>query len=297
MITTLPYGHDFYCVGSPLDRCRRQDILAIERESDAGTSYGGTRLWGSLGFLVASVGGGRCLDPESPTALPVIIAVPLFVALLSAFAIPVRKPAVSGPLTTEIRALLATDFPLLLGTAFVAELAISSHELCYSLYLSDLGASSAFIGFAWGLAVVVEILVMARAAQLIDRFRAPRLIVFALCGVACRCALLATLGSLPAILAVQLLHAPSVALFWIAALSYLKQRTPPRAFATAQGIFAATTGAGSVVGMLTWGALYSHVGGRGTFWTAAVAAIAAALLAVRWTVSLGRPDGNRESRT
>jgi hypothetical protein len=33
VITTLPYGHDFYCVGSPLDRCRRQDILAIERRN------------------------------------------------------------------------------------------------------------------------------------------------------------------------------------------------------------------------------------------------------------------------
>lgn len=265
------------------------DVMAIEREGSAGGSYGGVRLWGSLGFLVASVGGGRCLDPRSATDLPVVVSVPLLVALVSAFAIPVRSLAPRAPPGREVRALLgAHDFPLLLVTAFVAELSISSYELCYSLHLADLGASSALIGLAWGLPVIVEILVMGASASLLDRFRAPPLLFFALVVSAIRCALLAGLRSLPSLLAVQLLHAPSIALFWISGFSYLKQRTPPQAFATAQGLFSAAAGAGSVAGVLTWGALYRHAGGRATFSMAAVVATAAAVLALRWSVCAGR---------
>ena len=69
------------------------DVVAVEGERDGGASYGMTRLWGSVGFLVASIGGGRCLDPASPTALPGLVAASLFVALLTALLIPVRSTA------------------------------------------------------------------------------------------------------------------------------------------------------------------------------------------------------------
>jgi PPP family 3-phenylpropionic acid transporter len=259
------------------------DVVAIEREHEGAGSYGSTRLWGSIGFLVASVGGGRWMDAGSPTALPSMVALSLLVAAVTAFAIPVRSGAVRLSFTDNLHGLSAvTDLPLLLGTAFAGELALSSYELCFSLHLADLGASGTFIGLAWALGIVAEILMMAVAARLIAAFRAPPLVVIALFLAALRCALLAMLRSLPALMAVQLLHSPSVALFWIAAISYLKRRTSQRAFATAQGLLSAVTAAGSVMGMLAWGALYRRVGGAVTFGVAGVVALAAALFAVRW---------------
>jgi hypothetical protein len=83
-------------------------------------------------------------------------------------------------------------------------------------------------------------------------------------------------------MAAQALHSPAVALFWIAALSHLRDRTPPRTFAATQGLFAAVTAAGTVTGMLGWGALYARVGGAGTFAVAGAIAAGAALLAARW---------------
>ena len=259
------------------------DVVAVEGERCAGTSYGRTRLWGSVGFLVASVGVGRCLDPEGPAALPLVMAVPLLLALLAAFAVPQRSLAPRAPSPRELRTLLASDdFPLLLALAFGAELAISSYDLCFSLYLADRGASSALIGFAWGLGVFVEILLMMGAGRLLARFRPPSLIAFAIVGVALRCALLAVLHALPALVAVQLLHSPSVCLLWVAALSHVKERVSPLVFAKAQGLFSAAVGAGSVAGMLLWGAVYRRAGGSVTFGLAALVALLVALLAVRW---------------
>ena len=241
-----------------------------------------TRLWGSFGFLVAAVAGGRYLDPESPTALPALVAASLLVALLTALALPVRAASRRGE-TSGLRALGdAADFPLLLAGVLVAESALSCHELCFSLYLSDVGASTGVIGLAWGTGVFLEILMMAGAAPLIARFGAPRLVVLALGWTALRFALVVPLRSLAALIVLQVLHSPSVAILWTAALSHLKERASPQAFATAQGLLSAATGAGAVAGMVTWGAMYQRVGGPGTFGVAAVVAVAAAALAGRW---------------
>lgn len=277
------------------------DVVAIEGEGkgehDSSSSYGRTRLWGSVGYLVASVSVGYCLDPQSPAALPAVIALLLFAAMVVAFVIPQRTPAIRLPATTgEMRSLLTSeDFPLFLGIAFGAEFAISSYDLCFSRYLADLGASSALIGFAWGLGVVVEILLMIGAAPLLVRFRPPTLLAFALLAVALRCALLAVVRALPAVVAVQFLHSPSVCLFWISALSHLKRRTSPGTFARAQGLFSAAAAAGSVAGMLTWGALYHRVGGNVTFGLAAGAALLVTPLALRWVRAVRRAPMAGES--
>ncbi len=260
------------------------DVVAVERERGTQDSYGRTRLWGSLGFLVASAGVGRLLDPEDPAELPAVVAASLGVALLTSLVIPVESVAVSLPLADKVRGLVAAgDFPAMLVAVLVAELSISSYEICFSLHLDDLGASSAFIGFAWAVGVAAEIAAMAFASQLIARFREPPLMVFALGVIAIRCALLAIVRSLPGILVIQLLHSPSVALLWTAALTHLKQRMPPQTFATAQGLFSAVIAAGGVAGMLLWGAVYHRVGGRCTFALAGIVAASAVALARRWT--------------
>jgi PPP family 3-phenylpropionic acid transporter len=259
------------------------DVVAVERERDGGSAYGKTRLWGSIGFLCAAIGAGRWLDPASPVALPAAVAVTLLVATVAALSVPVRSSTPPLPLGDELRNLLATPgFVMFLAAGCAAELAISSSELCYSLYLSDLGASSGVIGLAWGLGIVVEIGVMIAAGPLLSRFRPPALIAAALVASALRCALLATLRQVPALVAVQLLHSLSVTLFWNSSLAHLAAQASRRSFATAQGLFSAATAAGSVIGMLTWGAAYRSLGGRATFATAAVVAAGAAALAFDW---------------
>ena len=203
------------------------DVVAVERERDARDSYGRTRLWGSVGFLVASAGVGRFLDPESPVELPAIIAVSLFVALLTALVIPVESVAAHLPLAEKVRGLVAaSDLPAMLVAVFVAELRHLQLRDSASRSTSPTSARRAPSSASPGpLGVSAEIVMMAATAPLIARFGAPPLMVFALGVIALRCALLAVVRSLPAVLVVQLLHSPSVALLWTAALAHLKQRT------------------------------------------------------------------------
>jgi PPP family 3-phenylpropionic acid transporter len=260
------------------------DVVAIEQAPRAGVPYGRVRNWGSLGSLLGAVGAGRVIDPASATGLPAAAAAPLLLAVLATFALPSCDEPPRLSLRTEARVLATSaDVPLFLGTAFVSEIALSSYDVCFALRLAEIGASSAFIGAAWAVGVASEIVLMAGAGWLIHRFMPSRLVVAALLVAALRCALLGSLRSLPIVAAIQPLHALSIALWWISSISYVKARVSPSARASAQGMFAAVTAAGSVTGMLVWGALYRYGGGRTTFSAAAIVALCAAVLALVWT--------------
>jgi MFS transporter, PPP family, 3-phenylpropionic acid transporter len=260
------------------------DVVAIEQAPKAGVSYGRIRNWGSAGSLVGAIGVGHVVDPSSATALPAAVAVPLLFAVLATFALPDADENPRLPLRAEARALAASgDVPVFLCTALVSEFALSSYDVGFALRLGDIGASSAFIGGAWAVGVASEIVLMACAGWLIRRFTPPRLIVAALLVAALRCALLGTLRSLPILVAIQPLHALSIALWWISSVSYIKARVAPHALGSAQGLFAAVTAAGSVTGMLVWGTLYRVAGGQATFGIAGIVALCAAGLALIWT--------------
>ena len=202
-----------------------------------------------------------------------------------------RPPARRRPLRRGGLSSAAGDLSLLFVAVFVAELAISSYEICFSIYLGDLGASSAFIGLAWALARRgrLEILDgLAAAGSLLHRplRRAAPDGARALGGGAPRCgALLSTLRSLPALMAVQVLHSPSVALFWVSALSHLKHRTVARSFGDRPGgLLRRGRGGQFVAGMLpgggctaTWAAAARIRRGGGRWQPSA------ALLALYWT--------------
>jgi PPP family 3-phenylpropionic acid transporter len=260
------------------------DVVAMERAASAGTTYGKLRLWGSLGFLLAAALGGRALDPAHAGALPLAIAVLLGATTAAAWTLPAKPDARPRPVVREARALLAApDFGTFLVVSLLAQIAHAGHDLCLSLHLRDRGASDAVAGSAWAIGVVFEVGLMVFSERLVKRFSAPRLLVLALLGAAVRWALIASVSALPALLAIQPLHAISFALWWLASLAYVKDRAPAHALATAQGLFSAAVAAGSVAGMLAWGAVYRRAGGAAVFGVAAGIALAAAIVAAGWS--------------
>ena len=263
------------------------DVITLEL-AGAGAGYARTRLWGSLGFLVAAVAAGRYLDPTAPAALPLAIAAPLLAAMLVAWTLPAKSLAPTLPAASAVSSLLAqTDLRLFFGASFLAQIAHSSYDLCFTLHLRDLGASDGLVGIAWATGVLSEVAIMAGSGLIFRRFTPPWLLVAAFVGAALRWALIASVTSMPALLALQPLHALSFALMWLASLAYVKERAEAAALATAQGLFSAAVAAGSVLGMPLWGALYRRSGGSITFAAAAIVSVAAVSLAFVWARRAG----------
>jgi MFS transporter, PPP family, 3-phenylpropionic acid transporter len=260
------------------------DVVALEQARAGGTSYAGVRLFGSLGFLVSAFFAGRSLDLQGRVGVPLAVAGALLVALFAAWSLPARGVRPEIPVGDHARRLLgAPDFQMFLVTSFLAQCATSNYDLCYSLHLRDLGWSGGRVGVAWAVAVICEVALMVCSAPILERFASARLVALAMGAAVVRWALIAFVSSPGLVLAAQPLHALTFGLWWLASTAYTRRRAPLVALATAQGLFAAATGVGSVTGMLTWSALYQRAGGGATFSGAALVSAGACAAALVWS--------------
>jgi MFS transporter, PPP family, 3-phenylpropionic acid transporter len=261
------------------------DVIALEEGAD----YGRRRLWGSVGYMLATLSVGWLLREAGIGWLPAIVAVPLFGATLASLALPERAPpprASAAP--AGVRELLADRrFVVFLSCSALTWAAHSGYDLCGPLFLRDLGASSAAIGALWGLGVLAEVLLMANAATLFAKRRAEALLVIAYGGGALRWFGIAQLPSVQWAFVLQPLHALSFALMWVASVQYVRRWADRGLLASSQGLLTASVAAGGVCGMLVWGPLYAGLGGRTVFVLAGCLALTSTAIAA---LTLLRPE-------
>ena len=256
------------------------DLVALEAAREGHVPYGAIRLFGSAGFLVASVLAGA-LSPASAVEVPLAVAALLLVTLAVSFALPSRVRVPARPSAAQVRALVASDdMRLFLLGAFFAQAAFACYDQCFSLHLLARGASTRAVGVTWAVGVFAEIVLMAKASALAARVRAPVLLAVAYGVASLRWVLIGFVPGFWPLFVLQPLHGIAFGLAWVSSLGYVKDRAPPHLLGTAQGVFMATVSAGSVAGMLGWIHLYRRGGGAVAFGGAAVVSAIACVLAL-----------------
>jgi PPP family 3-phenylpropionic acid transporter len=238
-------------------------------------SYGSVRLWGSLGFMAAALLAGRLLDFELPAAFPAAVTLTLAAAYLATFLLPARSLHPPRPVLAQARRLLRRPaIILLMATVAGWQLSHSAYDLCISLHLRDLGASGLQVGFAWAVATLAEVALLACSGTWLARFGGMTLLLVGLLGATARWALIAHVGSLPGLLLLQPLHALSFGLVWVSAMQLVREHAERTILATAQGLVAGSMALGSALGMVAWSVVYEHSCGRAVFGVAtAVSAV------------------------
>jgi MFS transporter, PPP family, 3-phenylpropionic acid transporter len=250
------------------------DVLALETEQGRG-SYGRRRLWGSLGFLIAAVGTGVLVNVTHSWALPAVLALGYGLSVVTALLLPKAAPPIPRPVAGYVGVLLRRPaIVLFLATALLSQAAHSGYDVCFSLHLRDLGASSAFAGIAWAMGVLAEVGLMAFAPRLLGALTPVTLLGVGLGGAVVRWALLSFITSPAWLLALQPLHALSFAVIWVAALAHIKDSARPERLGTLQGLFQGSLAVGAVAGMLAAGPVYAFAGGSGVFAGSAIVALA-----------------------
>ena len=244
-------------------------------------SYGRIRLWGSLTFILGAIGVGEWLKHAGPEIVLWSIAgtVAGTHGRLPSAARGAPGSAASG--SVDLRHLVRRREFL----AFVAAAGLiqASHALYYgfaTLHWRAAGHGELVIGLLWAEGVVAEVLLFAAAAPLLRRFPPIRLLALAGGLTALRWGLTGLSTDLAVLIPAQALHAASFGAVHLAAMHYLRDRTPPELHASAQGFYAAI-GTALPFGLLTpiAGWLYGIAGG-GAFWAMAALALAGAALAV-----------------
>lgn len=257
------------------------DATAMELSERGGPHYGKMRVWGSVAFILASLGCGRLVGLWGNAVVLHAALAALGLNAVASILLPedtIRTPAVR--VGSDLRETLARPRVLLfLGACVLSQASHGPYYVFFSIHLERNGYRPLEIGLLWALAVACEIIAMLKMPSLLQRHGTLAILTLCLIIAAARwmvCAGATTL--LPLILA-QTLHAATFAAFHVAAVTHTHRLFGEARRASGQAIYSsATFGLGNVFGMVLSGVFHSRLGVPGLFCAAAVISVFGVLL-------------------
>lgn len=272
------------------------DVVALEQGND----FARLRLWGSLGFMVAVPIVGRYLDLDALAPLPLAMGGLLWISHVTTWFMPSQSRPPRPVSFAELKLVFSEPgFVPFLLVVLLGQAGHVGYDVCLSLHLADLGMSGSAIGWAWAIATAAEIAMMAYSPRFVHKQNARSLLLVALCVQVGRWVFLANVTHQGWLIAMQVLHALSFALRWIATMQLVSvygQRIGAQA--TVQGFNLTANSIGSVAGMFLSGWLYQAYGGAAVFGVSAVIATCALpLLGLRKPQPSSTSSGVSQSRS
>ena len=276
LLVTLLYNFFFNPILPLLDAI----ALAGVRRYDA--DYGRIRIWGSLIFVLANLGGGWLLAAGEPKFLLHAIIASMALGAAISFAIPRigrRQPASSDATDPKIRRKLLANRPFLLVLA-ASGLGQASHAFLYgfgSIHWQTLGFSGAMIGVLWAVGVFAEIVLFQYSRAVFRRFSPVAVIAIGCAGGVIRWVLFPYIASEWVFVALQILHGLSFGAVHIGLMHYIMESVPEENLGAAQGIGFVLGGAAMGIAVFFSGPLYAAAGAQG-FLVMAVVCLAALVI-------------------
>jgi MFS transporter, PPP family, 3-phenylpropionic acid transporter len=270
------------------------DAMTLRHVARHGGTFARLRLFGSVGFAVASLSFGRLVDTIDVRVVTVSVALMLLAAAWTWAGLkgtPVRGAV--GPQPTAAAALELTrsrDMRVFLLAVALHWFACGPYHSALSIHITALELPPSVVGDTATLGVVAEVVVMSTWPRWGHRIspRALLFLSFGLSGV--RWALMALTSSGTLIVALGLFHALTYGTFFLASVAYMTERAPESLRATGQALFvAAAYGVGGLSGYLATGIAMDRLPGHAVFAAAAVSEVLAALL----VLNLSRPAPRR----
>lgn len=270
---TIFYGV-FYAPIISLLEAFTMDVLGRERKS-----YGRIRAWGSISFIIVVFSIGRLIDTYPVSIILLLILGGSFLQALGALKIPYSP--ISKPLSPKppIRLLLKPKIIIFLLCGFLMLVSHGTYYGFFSIHLEKLGYDKTFIGLAWALASISEILVMIKSDAIFKRFDLENVLIFSFGVAALRWLILFATSSWHVLLLSQLMHAVTYGSFHMAGILYIDRMMPSEAKTLGQAANNSMTyGMGLMAGFLLSGYLYEKTGIFSLFAVSSLIAVAAGLI-------------------
>lgn len=258
------------------------DAHVLGRCGTDAARYGRLRLWGSVGFIVASVVAGPGLERSGIELLPWAWAV--LVGLTWVVIRGLGPGATAGPrepVEPIAGALRDRRVQVFLLLSFLMLASHGAYYNFFSLYLERHGYGGAAIGAYWAWGVTAEIGIFLAAPQLLGRYPLASLMTLALAATAVRWATLAIWPGSPfAVFLAQTLHLASFGLFHLCSVSLAQALFPRGAAARGQALHGSIGfGLGGMIGALVAGWVWQDVSPEAAFMACAGMASLAAVIA------------------
>lgn len=256
------------------------EVVTLNHLEQASHRYSRIRLWGSVGFIVTALAGGRLLELYGVAQLPtVLLAVLLLVWLISLWIPdkPSSHPTTHVPLGPVLR---QPPILALLGVVCLMQASFGPFYAFFTIYMQALGYSGDVIGLLWSLGVVAEIVIFWWMPTLLPRYGVRRLLAWTLALTTVRW-LLTGYGahSLLALLLAQTLHAFSFGVFHACVIELIYRYFPGALAGRGQALYSSlSVGLGGALGTLLAGYLWASAGPGPSY------ALSAMLCLLAWVV-------------
>ncbi len=247
--------------------------------------YSQIRLWGSVGFVVATVLIGHLLERVGVAGLPLgVMGLMLGIAVYAWFLPEVsasRHHGVSERLWDVLR--LPAVAALFLSCFFMA-LAHGPYYTFFSIHLAENGYGESAIGYLWSIGVVAEIGAFVLMPRIIGWLGLRQLFLLGLLLAVLRFVLIAWLPQSVWMMALaQVLHAATFGTHHAASIALIHRYFQGAHQARGQALYvSASFGLGGTLGGVATGALWASLGAEQIFTLAALSAAVGWWLAHRW---------------
>jgi len=261
------------------------DALALEYLEHHGRreEYGTLRLWGAIGFALASfLTGALVVETAIRLIIPIYSGIMVALGLLSLTLPDAAMPRSVG--WWEGVALLKRTPRLVkfLISVLLVGMTLGVADDYLIVYLADINASGWVAGSVFALAALVEALLMGQAAGLIGRWGLRPVLLVGIGVLPLRWLLYAVVTDPILVIPIQMLHSVAMLALLVAGVLYVDSQLSREWRATGQALYQATLhGAGSSLGLFGAGVIYQH-GGIKPLWLTAMVVGVAGLLLVVW---------------
>ncbi len=271
------------------------ESLTLAHLANTKGHYSRIRMWGSVGFIVASIMLGYVIDWAGIASLLwAILAVQIALFLLT-FRLPeakVKPHHTDGASVWNILKKPAV-IALLVGCAMM----VTAHGVLYnfySIYLAEHGYDKAMIGWLWSIGVVCEIVVFLLMPRIMRRLSLKNIMLVSLALAVLRFVMIGVaVDNLLILLIAQTLHAATFGSFHAASVEVVAQFFNGRHQAKGQAIYNSVTyGLGGAIGGIAGGYALQYLGGETTFLLAAVFPLIG-FAVVAWGLNLAKTHGGQ----
>lgn len=247
--------------------------MTLRALQDRPQRYAGIRLWGTLGYICAAVASGPVMDWLGLRVGMYGVAAAMLACGTVAWAGRSRERVRLAPvgLREILEVIRDRRLLVLVAATGLAWVSYGPYGTFYTIHLERLGFSRAFAGAAWALAAGSELIVMLLWPRMCAWATPRTWLIVGLTAHPVRW-LLSSMARDPLfLLAIQLTHACTFGVFYLAAVQSVERLVPDGLRTTAQGVFASVTfGVGGLVGNGLGGVLYEVIGMTALYIAAAI---------------------------
>ena len=235
--------------------------------------YSRIRLWGSIGFIVASLFLGYLIDLQGINILLWVLLIAQAIIFFLSNTIPETQDIQHKTNDLSIWKIIKT--PSVIALLLGCTLMVSAHGVLYnfySIYLKDHGYSSGTIGWLWAVGVICEILIFMAMPKILRRYSLKAILLMSLFLGVFRFILIgASPDHLYLLFIAQMFHAATFGSFHAASIEVIAYYFKGRNQTRGQAIYNSVAyGIGGTIGGLGGGYLIQYLGGQLGFMIAAI---------------------------